>query len=385
MHLTKDVGMIPFILHKNHGYNSYIICYKGGDFPHLETEVPGLKLILVDHIDHFKMFRKHSITLNTILDAFLIFFRYRKKIQVLQIYHYCLLSFIIATIYKLINRKGCLFLKLDYNPNIVKLYERRRENMGRKIRDYFFRVLFAFIFDIITVETLISYKFLRSKHPRLKGLSDRIYYIPNGVDVNKLSSLKFDGDEKENIILHVGRIGNYQKGTDIVLKTFARVAMDFTQWRLFLVGPIDDEFGNYLKEFLESNESIRSRISCIGFIEDKRQFWGYYKKSKVLAFPSRFEAFSTAAIEAGYFRDVILGSDLDSIRELTNDGKLVYMCPVDDIECFEKKLRYILSHEDEVRQKSEALRSYVIDNYDWNKIGNNLHQIITSKLHKNAT
>ncbi len=38
-HLTKEVGMIPYILHRDFGYDSYIICYKNGDYPHLETKV----------------------------------------------------------------------------------------------------------------------------------------------------------------------------------------------------------------------------------------------------------------------------------------------------------------------------------------------------------
>jgi hypothetical protein len=44
IHLTKDVGMIPFIMHKYYGYDSTLVCYKNDEYDYLETEVKGLKI-----------------------------------------------------------------------------------------------------------------------------------------------------------------------------------------------------------------------------------------------------------------------------------------------------------------------------------------------------
>ena len=38
IHLVKDVGMIPYVMHRDMGYDSYVMCYKNGDYPYLDTE-----------------------------------------------------------------------------------------------------------------------------------------------------------------------------------------------------------------------------------------------------------------------------------------------------------------------------------------------------------
>ena len=386
IHLSKDAGMIPYVLYRDYGYDSYLISYKNDDYPYLKTEVPGLKLLFIKPTNRLlKKLVSRSPMLQTVLDTLPLIIKYGRRIDVFELYFFCMQSIIIASIYKLVNRRGCVFLKLDYVPDINEPNKAPREPFTMKIKNYFFRKLLRYIFDIITVETWSSYELIKAYHPRLKWVSDRLYYVPNGIDVNRFSSLnkfynKLCVKEKENMILHIGRVGSHQKATEIVLEAFSRVARDFPNWRLVLVGIMDKKFTDRYNEFLSMNEDIRERVSFLGFFEDREGVYEYYCKSKILAFPSRWETFSIVTVEGGYFGDVILGSDIPCIIESTDNGKLGYLCPVDDIECITNTLRYMLSHDDELKDKSEVFRSFIINNFNWNRICGYLNDLILKTL-----
>ena len=45
VHLIKSCGMIPYVLHKYHGYDSKIVGYNNhGNYDYINTEVKGLKI-----------------------------------------------------------------------------------------------------------------------------------------------------------------------------------------------------------------------------------------------------------------------------------------------------------------------------------------------------
>ena len=286
-------------------------------------------------------------------------------------------AFVPGLIYKIINRKGIVYWKLDIDNSTLKYYKKYPEKMKNQFRYFVLKLISP---DIVGVESKKIYEFIKTEHPWFKKLKERIYYIPSGVNMNNLSDLNINFIEKENIILHVGRAGTYQKATEIILEAFIKIARDFPSWKLILIGTIEDSFSDYFNKLLKKNEDIQNRIQYLGFVDSKKSLYEYYKKAKVLAIPSRFESFGLVAAEAGLFGDVILGSDIPSIRDITNDGKFAYLCPIDDDKSFTKTLRYMLSHEDELKEKSEFIAGFVKKEFSWNKICSDLHKIILNKL-----
>ena len=141
----KNVGMIPFILHRDYGFNSYMISFRNGNYPSLKTEVPGLKQIFLKKkiLNYFnKIISKFTIKLGhyknnlwkllelfDFLPALLIFFsnfkkfiNIFKKIDLLQLYHIRANSFVFGYLYHLFNPNGKLILKLDLNPGIKEIF-----------------------------------------------------------------------------------------------------------------------------------------------------------------------------------------------------------------------------------------------------------------------
>lgn len=384
VHLTKDTGIIPYILHKDFGYDSCIICYKNGEYPNLEKELHGLKMVFMNkgryHILK-KIFRRGIVargleSLCLVLDALTVIIKYGRRIDVLELNHIDDQTIAMAWLYRIVNGSGIIYIKLDLDPMLMELFEKEPEKYNKQSH-FLYRTVPV---DIMSIETKELLEFARTKHPYFKLFKNILYYIPTGIDVNRLLPKVGNFSQKENIILHVSRMGTYQKATEILLEAFAKVANESPDWKLVLIGTMENDFTNYFKKFLEKNSHIKNRISYLGFVSSREKIYEYYNISKIFIFPSRFESFGCVVVEAEFFGDVFLGTNIPSNRELTNNGEFGYLCPVDDVDCFSKHLRFLMSHEGELYSKSVNSSRFVQQNYDWYKICSNLNDIVLEKL-----
>ena len=83
IHLLKDVGLVPYYLHRCFGVDASIATYKNSEsYPYLEREVNGLKL---------EFFPKTK--LGKLLDGISYLTKEGKNIDVLNLYHLNLSSF----------------------------------------------------------------------------------------------------------------------------------------------------------------------------------------------------------------------------------------------------------------------------------------------------
>ncbi len=394
IHLTKDVGMIPFILHRSFSYNSYILTYRNDEYSYLNVETPGLKLCFINK-SREKKGASNKIIDNSpdnsypksfflrILFAWRFLLKNRNKITVFQLYHYKWESRLVALLYRLYNPKGILYLKLDMDPDSI-------ETLRRKLKKMKWRIFYQYIilkltnFDIISVETEIALNFLKKEHPLFTKVADCLHYVPNGFDSQNpvVRELLERPPAREDIIVHIGRLGAYAKGTDVALESFASIAPSFPHWKLVLIGPMEDSFRKYFADFLESHANIGPQINYKGYLPNRKDIFREYAKAKILLQPSRFESFGLVVTESGILGTILIGSNIGSFKELTNDGRYGVLCPVDDIQCFSKALQNILSHPDVFDGMSYLLKSHMQKRYNWNDICNELNDIIFSCIEK---
>jgi glycosyltransferase involved in cell wall biosynthesis len=391
IHLLKDVGMIPYILHREYGYDVWLIAYPPAKDTVLKNAPEGLNMLWIWKGPGFhamKLLKKilkydssaylAAEALCVMVDAFPVMLRHGRRFDVLQLYHFKPESMLAAFVFRLFNRRGLVYMKLDMDPNIINVYRDdpgKKDTIGLKISRYLFKRL---PINIFSVESKRVYEFMRADHPLFKDFSDRVIYIPNGVDVKGIPAQS--GGEKENIVLHAGRACNPQKRTGVILEAFARVAKDFPDWKLALVGPMDTRYKGRFDDFMRQHKSLNGRIDNVGFLEDRKDVFGWYRRAKILAIPSAFESFGLVVVEAQLFGDIVLGSDIPAVRELTDNGEFSYLCPVDDVDCFEKKLRYMMSHEEELVSKAKPASAFIRRNFDWTAICGDLHRKISEGL-----
>jgi glycosyltransferase involved in cell wall biosynthesis len=393
MHLTKDIGMIPFVLHRSFSYKAYMLTYKNGEYPYLHSETPGLRICYLDdrrfagtnQPQHHRTRGTYPRSLfRRVIDSWRFLSKYGKNIDILQLFHYTWESLIVASLFRFYNPRGVIYLKPDVDNRLIRFYRLNMQKLKRRaILEHL--VLNLVSLDMITVETEVAFTFLRTEHPLFKRFQDRIHYIPNGgVDIGNpaIALLLRQPSVREDSILHIGRLGEVQKGTEVALEAFARVAPSFPNWKLVLVGPMAEPFRRYFADFLASHQDIRDQIHYKGYLPSREDVLREYAKSKILLQPSTHEGFANVVIESGIFGTPLVGSDIGSFRELTNGGAYGFLCSVGDIDCFSRTLQKILAHPELLDEMSAGFKVYVQKKYNWEDICRELHGLLISCVQK---
>lgn len=355
VHLVKDMGMIPYKLHKNFGYSSTLITFKNGDYTYQNNIVKGLKLEFVKN-----RFNSYAI------DGSLYLLKNSRKYDVLQMFHVTLSSVCYSIIYKCLNRHGKLYLKLDCSEKLVERIK-KLSKFKKRLLSMFFRK-----YNLISVEQKKLYNDLIKLIPSLK---ENLMVLPNGVDFNLLSKLNisYDYKYKENIILNIARVGAEEKNTMMLLNAFKNIPEDISvKWKLRLVGPIEDGFKKVFDKFLEDNERLKKRIDLVGNIDDREGLFNEYKSSKIFSLTSEFESFGIAFIEAAAFGNIIISTDVGIAHEIVkgNNGALV---KVNDEKALEIALTEFMKKES-LQKESIEMYNITKENFDWD--------IIIEKLQK---
>lgn len=155
------------------------------------------------------------------------------------------------------------------------------------------------------------------------GISpDRLTFIPNGVDAPEAAVVDTEafrakhGLAGRRVILFVGRL-SIIKGPDLLLEAFASVSADMPDHVLVLAGP-DLGLLDSLKR-LAVQRGIADRVRFVGYLDgaDKE---AAYAASEFLALPSRREAMSLVALEAGVRGKPVLLTDQCGFDEVESCG-----------------------------------------------------------------
>lgn len=341
IHLLKDVGLVPYYLHRCFGVDASIATYKNSEsYPYLEREVNGLKL---------EFFPKTK--LGKLLDGISYLTKEGKNIDVLNLYHLNLSSFVWSVWFRLFCPKGKIFLKLDMDhfdleklkkPGPVCWVKKRTVDMAH----------------LVTVESTWMKEQIE---PILKR---EIVYLPNGA----WQPPKVENIHKEKVILTVGRLGTEQKATEILLEAFAKAELD-KEWKLVLAGSVEPEFEEKKKNFFDEHPELADRITFTGMV-GKAELEELYRKAAVFVLPSRWESFGIVLAEALFEGCYLVGSDcIPPLNDLIDGGRFGCGVKTGDAEDLAKVIERICSDGslfDNGRAK-EAI-AYAQQHFRWEKI-----------------
>ena len=335
--LTKDVGMIPYVLSDH--YKTKIFTYMD---ELLKSENFSLEF-LEDTGDE-----KNDVR------------RYLKEnahdIDILQLYHlrYNLLPYYIFT-YRLHNRNGKIFLKLDSNNEYIDFLLKRRGFLPA-LRRYYVKFLFRFI-DLVSIETKRNYDTL------LEGKiidENKLLYLPNGVLENKT-----DINHKEHIILYVGYVEKKNKSIDMLIEAFN--STDFKDWKLVLVGSIQEDMKEFLDEFFDKNPHMTDKIILKGYISDKNVLSEEYAKSSIYCCTSLKESFGISTLEAAYHGNYIISTDVGGSTDIlgqNNYGQIISH----DKSKLENALQHCIDNWDDIRENPDTIQEKVNAEFNWKSL-----------------
>lgn len=152
--------------------------------------------------------------------------------------------------------------------------------------------------------------------------AERISLIPNGIDREDYPpGGETDFREEHGLgdhpfVLFVGRL-NHIKGPDLLLRAFCELKMDLPEHHLVLAGP-DEGMLPRLRSMV-AEAGIGSRVHFVGYLGNTAKAQAY-RAAEVLVVPSRQEAMSIVALEAGISGTPVLLTDRCGFDEVAEVG-----------------------------------------------------------------
>lgn len=131
-------------------------------------------------------------------------------------------------------------------------------------------------------------------------------------------------EEKENVMVCVGRIGNHQKNTEMLLDALRKV--DLKDWKIYMLGPITSsfdlkeggEFQKVIDQFFEECPQHKDKLIFTGMIYDQKEVMEYYNRAKVLLSTARHEGFANTFSQAAAFGCYIISTDVGGADVASN-------------------------------------------------------------------
>lgn len=360
VHLHKDMGIIPFTIGSYEDWESsyaYLEC-DGIPIENKDFE-KNCKLICIGkRTNDWHINRK--LVINFIK-------QHIKEYDVVNFYNYGGHIWEWAYYCKKYNPKIIVWSKLDMGMGGYRHF--REDNFLRKIKNYFEKFKSQYV-DLFSVETYEYYKNLKDNIM----FKNRLIYFPNGVEIieNDKISLK-----KENVILHVARMGSEAKNSELLVKALDKVRPEIIKnWKVYLIGTYTDEFKSFLDSHLRKNANLKQNIILKGEIRDRELLYRYYSKSKIFILTSRHESFGIAALEALYHKNYLLLSNYGLVvNDLIDNGRYGKVIDSFDANIWAKEIEQTILDEN-VTEKVKDARYFVLNRFDYeNNVGKLINKI----------
>lgn len=349
----KDVGQIPYTLGKKDEVQSKLVCcYATPE----EVKERGLADLRYEQIS--------MVLGNQTITGLLYILKHARHVDWFNFYHGGRHTYYWCKLYKFLNPKGKVYLKLDLSYDGCRKYSSNAKEMRIFEKS-------AGIADIVSVES-----------EKIKGLAEEfttknLTIVPNGY-IGVASNEKNEQPERKKQFITVGRLGTYEKATDILLEAFAQSSKEH-DWSLKLVGSIEPSFLPQKEEFFKKYPELHDRVEFTGPIYEREALYKEYQTARVFVLPSRYEASPLVGPEAlcNGCR-MILSDTIPPIKELTNDMRFGSVVKADDVESLKNGLI------EETRrgyseQEGAEIALYASETLSWDCICSRLYELMLTK------
>jgi len=209
--------------------------------------------------------------------------------------------------------------------------------------------------------------------PFIKKYQNKIIWIPNGINFNKLSPISDKNltGLKKLILLFVGRIEK-RKGIDNLIRIATNI--QDIPIKIILVG--DGPYRNHYENIIK-NKKIQDKIELKGRI-DETELMSLYTQSHIFLLLSEYEAHSIALTEAMSFGLVPIVTNVGGNPYLIKNGITGFLVeyPVQE-GSVETIIRMIWHDKDLFKTISENARREIKNNYEINRIFEQIRNVYT--------
>ena len=150
---------------------------------------------------------------------------------------------------------------------------------------------------------------------------------------------------------------SHRKGQDLLIEAFGKIASDFPDVYLFIVGSPREDEPDVEQNLIEiaSRYGIENRVVFTGSRSDVLDILHIFE---IFVMSSRIEGFGLSLIEAICAGVPAVTSDIPTFTEICEDGKHALSFRSEDSHSLAEKLRYALTHQDEMREMGGSAKQY---------------------------
>lgn len=180
----------------------------------------------------------------------------------------------------------------------------------------------------------------------------KITSIPNP---NTFKVAEIDLEEKENIVLFVGRLSQIEKNPLRLLQIWRRIYKKYLDWRLVIVGDGADK--ELLQHYIEKHH-----ICNVSLEGAKSNVEDYYRRASIVCLTSNYEGWGMALTEGMTFGCVpFTFGNYGAAYDIIDDGENGYVIPAFDTNQYAKKLSEIMEDRDRRVSMIQAAQRKVQD------------------------
>lgn len=315
-HLTKEMCSYPYYLGKNHGW---ICTYAYFGQERIQNNAFE-EYCALEYLGNPVDYAEKKQLAATYLTA------HAQDYDILMFSNYGGASYSLARMAKRMNPAIRVCSKLDMNEGgFSHFYDGTLLRKLKVIPEYWKSAAI----DLFTVENRSFYNVLKN----MRLFRGRIEYLPNpvslfGVDLAQIKAPQ----QRENIILTVGRPGIPVKNTELFVEAVQKADRDlFADWKFYIVGEPTLAFRTYVEKLCTEDPWLGAHIILYGRVNDRRELYELYARAKIMCMTSRSESFCIAAAEAMYFGAYPILTNFGSIiKDLTDDGRYGTIVPQED-------------------------------------------------------
>lgn len=200
-----------------------------------------------------------------------------------------------------------------------------------------------------------------TKKPLQKILNGNI----NGIDLDYFKSTLVVADEavalrsKAFTFCFVGRMVK-DKGTNELVRAFAKLYKQQPQVRLLLVGPMEQHLDPLEEEVL----TLINTHPAINYAGSKKDIRPYLAASDALAFPSYREGFPNVVMQAGAMGLPSIVTDINGCNEIIIEGVNGIIIPPKDEEALYKAMKYFIENKEMVAEMAAHARPLIASRYE---------------------
>lgn len=254
----------------------------------------------------------------------------------------------------------------------IQASEWQREKWGTIVK-FLLKIIetmsFQYSHRFITVSKILEQSF-NARYPHNR----KVTYIPNGVEPTSSlppREILNYGLTADRYILFVGRLVP-EKGLHYLIEAYRKLNCDL---KLVIAGgaPHVDAYAANLQKMASRD------IIFTGFIKGD-PLTELYSNAYVYVHPSALEGLSMSLLEAMSFGKCVLVSDIPENKEVVGNYGIYFRNK--NAEDLTHKLKFLIEHRDTVKQSGTEIRKYVLDNYAWQKIVDQIDKVYRTLYNK---